>query len=113
MSLYNTSPNQKDHFKVQIEIQEKKACTVGLKIEGKIVRGIKPPVFGGECTETLKVYNPSLSLGVPYKRASRQKNDLFAFYLWQPGQKAFVNLGTILGLETDTTPICIKKLIFK
>jgi hypothetical protein len=87
----------------QVNLQ-KSDCGTEVFLKGKIVRGIKPPVFDGACTEKLDVYNPSTKLKLPLDK----QVDLAYLYVWEPERKLFITLAEVLGL--DTKNICIKAL---
>jgi len=82
-------------------------CGSQIFIEGQIVRGIKPPVFGGDCTEKLEVNNPSQKLKLPFNETL----DLAYEYIWDEENKQFITIAEALGL--DIKNICIKHLILK
>lgn len=82
-------------------------CGYEVFVEGKIVRGIKPPVFGGDCAEQLEVSNPSQALKLPFS----EKLDLAYEYIWDEKSKQFITIAEALGL--DTKNICIKHLMLK
>ncbi len=82
-------------------------CGSEIYIEGLIVRGVKPPVFDGACTELLEVYAPSMPLQVPYKK----NLDLAYVYLWDNEKGEFRTAAEMLGL--DTKNICIKAIKLK
>lgn len=89
-----------------IDLVSKDYC-YELNITGKIARGIKPPVFGGHCSEHLTVYNPSIELDVPYDHTIRLKN----MYIWNSTAKVFTNMFDALNLNSSS--ICIKNLQIK
>jgi|GEM_PF-4276859 len=85
-------------------IKEEEGC-FSISATGTIIRGVKPPVFGGYCTDILQVYNPSIALEIPYQH----KLNLANVYLWNPEKREFQTLAEMVGL--DTSDICIKRLI--
>jgi len=88
--------------KIEILVSDQEQYSLG--ISGQIVRGIKPPVFGGYCTEHLTVYSPSMPLELEYEN----EIDLANTYVWNKDKKAFVNIAKLLGL--DISNICIQSL---
>jgi hypothetical protein len=82
-------------------------CGDEIFVEGKIIRGIKPPVFGGDCTDKLTISNPSYPLKVPFS----SQIDLAYSYIWLPEKREFRSLAEILNL--DAKNICIKALEIK
>ncbi|MDJ0625239.1 MAG: hypothetical protein QNJ31_02590 [Candidatus Caenarcaniphilales bacterium] len=89
-----------------IEIK-KKDCGAEVNVKGSIVRGIKPPVFAGYCTEEIEVHNPSQKLDLDYQKAI----DLGYSYVWIAEDKRFETLSSVLDLPNKN--ICIKSLILK
>ncbi|MDX1920691.1 MAG: hypothetical protein SFU25_08175 [Candidatus Caenarcaniphilales bacterium] len=81
------------------------SCGQEIKVKGKIVRGVMPPVFGGECTDLLEVYTPSLPLDVPFETTLNPANT----YAWDEESKQFASIGNELGYGK----VCIKSIILK
>ena len=79
-------------------------CGMKIKASGKIVRGVKPPVFGGYCTEMLKVTSPSEELDVAY---SNELN-LASVYVWDKENKNFTSVAELLGLDVEN--LCVRHL---
>lgn len=80
-------------------------CGQEIKVIGKIVRGVKPPVFGGDCTDLLEVYSPSIPLDVPFETTVNPANT----YVWDDETKSFASVGSELGDKK----VCIKALQLK
>ena len=79
-----------------------------LLISGQIVRGIKPPVFGGYCTDqTLEVSNPSFTLDINYSKIINLSN-IQNIYILNKIQDKLVF--SSLGEFNNTKPACITNL---
>ncbi len=94
--------------KINIEeiIIPDKSCNSKLQIKGKIVRGIKPPVFGGYCTPKLEVSNKSFELDLAFDNEVDLKN----IYVWDKSNNAFVNLLKIMELGDQDT-VCVENIV--
>jgi hypothetical protein len=88
----------------QTELIEK-SCGWTVKAKGQIVRGIKPPVFGGECTERLTVSSPGTRLEIPYETEVKVSNTYI-----NTGGKSFVSLAKIA--EIKSSKACIQEIRF-
>ncbi len=86
---------------------EQTACGSEIKIKGKIVRGIKPPVFEGKCSEELSIYNPSFTLDLNYEKSL----NIAYSYVLAEDKKSFITIAELMGLETNN--ICIRKIQLK
>jgi hypothetical protein len=86
---------------------EQTNCGSEIKIKGKIVRGIKPPVFEGKCSEELSIYNPSFTLDLAYEK---NINIAYSFVL-NEDKKSFITIAELMGLESNN--ICIRKIQLK
>jgi len=105
----NCSPSAANLRRVEVEsvTTQTNECGIELKVKGKLVRGIKPPVFGGECLETLEIYNPSLSLNLEYDKTI----DLAYTYIFDSSTKSFITMAQAVGLSVEE--ICVKRLQMK
>lgn len=81
-------------------------CGAELSVKGKLVRGVKPPIFGGECTDKIEVYNPSIPLALEYNK----EVDLAYSYVFDAKTKTFKTLAELVGLGAEG--ICIKQVMF-
>ena len=90
-----------------IELGYKKGCGHYLYVAGKVVRGVKPPVFGGYCSDSLEVSNRSVPVdGVPFAR------DIDLAFTYVPdGDGKFITLAEKLGMEVEDL-ICIRSIEF-
>jgi hypothetical protein len=89
-----------------IEVK-KNACGNELLVSGIIVRGVKPPIFEGRCTDTLEIFSPSIPLEVPIK--SSFNPDIA--YAWDSEKKAFASISEELKPDTNSKGVCIKSVI--
>ncbi len=98
------APKRANISKVTVEKLE---CGQELTVHGKTVRIIKPPVFGGACTDLLEISNPSFKTSETYE----QKADLAYMYIFDKTDNQFKTIAEILGL--DVSEVCVKHMIIK
>lgn len=105
----NCPPDKAGVRRVDIEkvVIEQKPCGAELKVTGKLVRGIKPPIFGGYCTEEIEVYNPSIKLEMEY----RKNIDMAYSYVWNESSKRFETLSSQLSLTGRE--VCVQSIVLK